>query len=237
MAKFVESEDGITDFTLTDDKTKLLATSSDGYLAVFDIRVSGDQSSDSYATSHSNPSGDFKPDLYALSDNQEDELTGVCIVKNGKKVVTCSNLGIVSLWNYDWFGDCNDRMQGHTSSIGCMVKYDEDTVLTGCDDGYVRAVNILPNKVISVVNDDMFDTEEPMPVSKIAHNGRFCGIVCNDTMVQIYSIQSLEDRYVEEYDEDDEENIKKAEANMQGRQLLNDGDEQMEVNDGMYLTF
>lgn len=79
MAQFKENEDTITGITLNEDNTKLLASSNDGFLAVFDIRYSGDASSDGTATLNSAPANEenFKPDLYALSDNQEEELTGV----------------------------------------------------------------------------------------------------------------------------------------------------------------
>ncbi len=70
------------------------------------------------------------------------------------------------LFSWDWFGDCNDRITAHPSCVSCMTKYNEDIVLTGCDDGYVRAVNLLPNKIVSIINDDA-DDEDSLPVSKI----------------------------------------------------------------------
>jgi WD40 repeat protein len=234
VATFEENDDTISGMVLTDDHTKLLASSNDGFLAVFDIRKAEDDFSNGQAIVKSHRNHNFKPDLFALSDCQEEELTGVCLVKNGKKVVTSSSEGVVSLWSWDWFGDCNDRMTGHSSSISSMVKYDEDTILTGCDDGYVRALSVLPNRVISVINDDMYEHEEPMPVSSIAHNGSFCAVVSNDTMVQIYSLSSLKDRYIEEYDSEDEENIQRQESNMQKRKkiLNSDDDDQMDIDDG-----
>lgn len=93
---------------ITEDKSKLLTTDSDGFLTVYDIRANSDANSDSNMTtmgSAANSSDSFKPSLYAMSDNQEDEQTGVLIVKNGKKVVTSSQEGVISLWNWDWFGD------------------------------------------------------------------------------------------------------------------------------------
>lgn len=93
---------------ITEDKSKLLTTDSDGFLTVYDIRANSDANSDSNMTtmgSATNSSDSFKPSLYAMSDNQEDEQTGVLIVKNGKKVVTSSQEGVISLWNWDWFGD------------------------------------------------------------------------------------------------------------------------------------
>jgi len=53
-----------------------------------------------------------------------------------------------------------------------MVQYNEDIILTGCDDGYVRAVNILPNRIVAIINDDA-DEEDSLPVSKIALKNNF----------------------------------------------------------------
>lgn len=34
-----------------------------------------------------------------------------------------------------------------------MVKYDEDTIITGGEDGLLRVVSVLPNRIISIVGD------------------------------------------------------------------------------------
>jgi hypothetical protein len=76
-------------------------------------------------------------------------------MKNGKKVVTSSSEGVINLFSWDWFGDCNDRIVGHPNSIDCIVKFDEDTIITGCEDGLVRAVSILPNRILAIVSDPL----------------------------------------------------------------------------------
>jgi len=35
------------------------------------------------------------------------------------------------------------------------VFYDEDTIITGCEDGLIRAVSVLPNKIISILGDPL----------------------------------------------------------------------------------
>jgi hypothetical protein len=34
-----------------------------------------------------------------------------------------------------------------------MVKYDEDTVITGGEDGLLRVVSVLPNRILAIVGD------------------------------------------------------------------------------------
>lgn len=194
VATFEENEDTITDLKLNEAKDRLLATSNDGFLAVFDIRrasCTNTESTVSMQSTLNEPASKFKPSLYAMSDNMEEELTSLVIMKNGTKVVVGTQEGIVMLFTWDWFGDCDDRMTQHPCSVSTIIKYSEDVILTGCDDGYVRAVNILPNRVISIINDDA-DDEDSMPVAKIALKDNLVAFTCNDEMVRIYDVERFE---------------------------------------------
>jgi WD40 repeat protein len=131
--KLNEHEGTITGFALNEERNMLLSSSCDGCLGVFDLR---------------------KPkELYAMSDNFEEDLTAICIVKKGKKVVVSTSEGILNIFSWDWFGDCNDRIVGHPNSIDTMIKYDEDTIITGGEDGLIRAVSVLPNKIVAILGD------------------------------------------------------------------------------------
>lgn len=130
--KFNEHEGTISDLTVNDEKSKLLSSGCDGHMGVFDLR---------------------KPGLYAFSDNFEEDLTSIAILKYGKKVLTSTSEGVINIFSWDWFGDCNDRIVGHPNSIDTMIKYDEDTIITGSEDGLVRAVSVLPNKIIAILSD------------------------------------------------------------------------------------
>lgn len=81
------------------------------------------------------------------------------LVKEGKKVLTATSEGVINIFSWDWFGDCNDRIVSHPGAIDTMIKYDEDTVITGCEDGLIRAVSVLPNRVISILGDPL-DTDD-----------------------------------------------------------------------------
>lgn len=111
-----------------------------------------------------------------------------------------------------------------------MAKYNEDIILTGCDDGYVRAVNVLPNKIISVVNDDA-DEDDSMPVSKITIKNNFVAFTCNDEMVRIYDVEGYEAQDEEEEAEttDPEPNMKQKKNN--DEEMKNDSDADKEWED------
>lgn len=88
-----------------------------------------------------------------MSDNLEEDLTSLAIMKYGKKVAVSTSEGNIALFSWDWFGDFKDRIKGHPNSIDTMIKYDEDTLITGSEDGLIRAVSVLPNKIIAILGD------------------------------------------------------------------------------------
>jgi hypothetical protein len=110
-----------------------------------------------------------------------------------------------------------------------MAKYNEDIILTGCDDGYVRAVNVLPNKVISIVNDDA-DEEDSMPVSKITIKNNLVAFTCNDDMVRIYDVEGYEAQVEEEEETtaDPEPTMKETKNNDEDMKQDSDADKQWE---------
>lgn len=130
--QFEEHEGTITDMKFSEPNNMLVSTACDGHLGVFDLK---------------------KGELYAMSDNFEEDLTALVLCKYGKKVLASSSEGIINIFSWDWFGDCNDRIVGHPNSIDCMIKFDEDTVITGGEDGLIRAVSVLPNKIVAVLSD------------------------------------------------------------------------------------
>jgi len=138
VISFSEHEGTITGMAYSSEHNMLLTSANDGTLGVFDLR---------------------KPVLYAMSDNFNEDQTAVCLMKDGRKVITSSAEGVINIFSWDWFGDCNDRIVGHPNSIQCMIKFDEDTVITGGEDGLIRAVSVLPNRILAILGDPL-DQEE-----------------------------------------------------------------------------
>lgn len=89
--------------------------------------------------------------LYALSDELDEDLTSVCLIKNDQFVACSTSEGAILFFKWDHFGDFKDRMIGHPNSIDTMIKYDENTLITGAEDGFVRAVSIYPNDIVATL--------------------------------------------------------------------------------------
>ncbi|KAG6816790.1 WD repeat-containing protein jip5 [Tephrocybe sp. NHM501043] len=154
--KYTHHFDYITDFLWLEDKKQLVATSGDGSLSVIDVRSK-------------------KTEPFAHSEDQEDELLSIVAIKGATKVVVGTQIGILSIFNRSaGWGDCVDRVPGHPHSIDALCNLPPDlagvdtasTILTGSSDGFVRAVQILPTKLLGVVAD-----HGDWPVERISIGG------------------------------------------------------------------
>ena len=88
------------DMKFNQKENMLVSCGGDGMLAVYDLRQSK---------------------LYAMSDSFDDDLNAITLQKDAKKVLCSSSEGVINIFSWDFFGDCNDRIVGHPGSIDCMV--------------------------------------------------------------------------------------------------------------------
>jgi WD40 repeat protein len=181
--EFDDHEGTISKMDYKKDSKMIVSAAHDGMLGVFDLRMKK---------------------LYAMSDHFEDDLTDVVIMKHGKKVLVASSEGVVNIFSWDWFGDSNDRLVGHPGAIDTMVKYDEDTIITGCEDGLIRALSVLPNKIISILGDPMDAEDEVFHISKVtlSHDKKLLASTSLDDMVRIIDVSHLASRHKEKFDDD-----------------------------------
>ncbi|KAJ7779571.1 WD40-repeat-containing domain protein [Mycena olivaceomarginata] len=134
--------DYITDFLWLPDKHHLLATSGDGTLSVMDVRSK-------------------KPTPFAQSEDQEDELLAATTIKGGAKVVVGTQLGILHPSSIDALCSLPPAFLESAAFPGM-----ENTVLTGSSDGLVRAVQVLPTRLVGVVAD-----HGELPIERLAVGG------------------------------------------------------------------
>jgi WD repeat-containing protein 55 len=111
-------------------------------------------------------------------------------------VVASSADGIINIFSWDYFGDCNDRIVGHPGAIDTMIKYDEDTLITGCEDGLIRAVSVLPNKIVAILGDPLDNEDEVFHIQKVSlsYDKMFVASCTLDDMVKIIDVSSLQQR-------------------------------------------
>lgn len=178
-------QDFISDFATNPAQDHLLATSGDGRLSVYDLR---------------------KNVLAGKSDELDDELLSVSVIKNGKKVVCGSQDGVLVIFSWGTWGDMSDRFPGHPDSVESVLKVDEDTVLTGSSDGIIRVVQVHPNKLLGLIGDH---EDFPVEVLKFSHDKKLVGSVSHTNKVHFWDVGYLFDEDDDDDDEaaDDDENL------------------------------
>uniref|UniRef100_A0A8B9DTI3 WD repeat domain 55 n=1 Tax=Anser cygnoides TaxID=8845 RepID=A0A8B9DTI3_ANSCY len=131
-----------------------------------------------------------------LSEPQNGDLTSVVLLKRGKKVACGSSEGTIYLFNWNGFGATSDRFALRAESVDCMVPITESIVCTGSLDGVIRAVNILPNRVLGCVGQHM---GEPIEQLAVAPDGQLLASCAHDQKVKFWDISSLGSMVVDEY--------------------------------------
>ena len=183
-----ENEDYISELEASKDGNTLLATSADGRLSVFDLKMARDSTKGGQKS-------------FRLSDDQEDELLSLRIMKNGRKVVCGTQEGILEVFSWGTWGDCSDRFPGHPSSIDALLKVDEDTLLTGSSDGLIRVVQIHPDKLLGVIGED----HGGFPIERLGFNSNrdVVGSVSHDNHVRLWDTTHLKEDYEDGSDDED----------------------------------
>lgn len=169
MKEISENEDFISALLVNEDRNTLLATSGDQTLTVIDF-------------------GSGK--MMDRSEQQDDELMSLALIKDGKKVVCGGSTGLLSVFTWDKWADRSSVCPGHFESVDCMVPVDENTIITGCDDGIIRIVSILPNKILGVISAQ----GEEIGISNLSlsHDRKYL-TACVDTSVHFWNVSILFD--------------------------------------------
>ncbi|KMZ62002.1 WD-40 repeat protein [Zostera marina] len=163
---FEAHEDWISDMTSV-NQLQLIATSGDGTLSVCNLR---------------------KNKVENRSEFSEDELLSVIVMKNGRKVVCGSQSGVLLLYSWGQFDDCSDRFTGIPMSIDALLKFDENTLISGSEDGILRLVGILPNRIIQPLAEH---SEYPIEGIAFSHDREFLGSISHSPILKLWNMQEL----------------------------------------------
>lgn len=165
---FNAHEEYISDITFAADSMKLLATSGDGSLSVCNLRSSK---------------------IQTRSEFSEEELLSVVIMKNGRKVICGTQSGTLLLYSWGFFKDCSDRFVDLSpNSIDALLKLDEDRVITGCENGLISLVGILPNKIIQPIGEH---SEYPVERLAFSHDRKYLGSASHDHLLKLWDLNEL----------------------------------------------
>ena len=212
IKNYEEQSEEITDIVYSEIKENyILSSSIDGTLAVYDIR---------------------QKKIYALSDCIEEEINKLQIMKNSNKILAATSEGYIEIFNWGWFGDFKDRIKGHPQSVLCMDKYDENLIISGCEDGGVRICSVYPKGVRGIICDkdkvnipnEIFNEVNCVCVSK---DKCFICSCCNISFVKIYDCRNVDFSkiYTNLREEDFEESLNSKNENKSDFDSESDDDE------------
>ncbi|XP_076019368.1 WD repeat-containing protein 55 [Genypterus blacodes] len=168
-------EDYISDITVDQAKRILLTTSGDGTMGVFNIK---------------------RRRFELLSEYQNGDLTSVALMKKGRKVVCGSSEGTVYIFNWNGFGATSDRFAVKAESVDCIVPVTDSIMCTASMDGYIRAINLLPNRVIGCIGQHVGEPVEELATSR---DSRFLVSCAHDQLVKFWDISGLPETTVNVY--------------------------------------
>ncbi|KAG1365477.1 putative WD repeat-containing protein 55 [Cocos nucifera] len=131
-----------------------------------------------------------KNKVQSQSEFSEDELLSLVIMKNGRKVICGTQTGALLLYSWGHFKDCSDRFLGHPMSVDTLLKLDEDTLISGSEDGVIRLVGILPNRIIQPLAEH---SEYPIERLAFSNDRKFLGSISHDQMLKLWDLQELLD--------------------------------------------
>ena len=162
---------------VTDDHCKLLlCTSGEGTLAAFNPRA--------------------KKMVGQVKETLKYQFTLVTciniIISDSLKFIHLSN-GNMYIFDWNMFGYHSDGFNDHTSAINCMLAITDNIILTGCDDGKIRAVNLFPHRFIGVIGNHRFHIER-LDISSCGH---FVASSSHDGRVRFWNISFFEDPNVD----------------------------------------
>ncbi|XP_048851057.1 WD repeat-containing protein 55 [Brienomyrus brachyistius] len=168
-------EDYISGITIDQAKKILLTSSGDGTMGVFNIK---------------------RRRFELASEFQDGDLTSVAIMKRGRKVVCGSSEGMIYLFNWNGFGATSDRFAVKAESVDCVVPITDSILCIASMDGVVRAINLLPNRVLGSVGQHIGE-----PIEQIARSrdARFLASCAHDQQVKFWDISGLPATVVSDY--------------------------------------
>jgi len=167
---FKRFDEYVSSFLAVNNDRVLIAGSGEGTIQSFDLRTK-------------------KPDVQ--SEVYEGELNCLGTVRSGTKLVVGSGLGTLYLFSEGQFGLHSDQYPGHPDGINCLLPVTDNVVITGCEDGHLRAVHLYPHRFLGVVGHH----EDQFPIEKLDVNssGEYIASLSHDNRVKFWNVSYLEE--------------------------------------------
>ena len=168
-----ECDDYISDMDVNDSKRTVVASSGDGTLSAFNVRAKRME---------------HQSELFDAG------FQSIRFMEDKGKVVVGAEDGAINIFNVNEWGNISDRfpIRGNTTrgqgfcSIDAIELINDETLVVGSSDGKLRAVSILPNKVIAEITNCVSGIES-LDVNQISKEF----VATNDNVLQLFSFNEI----------------------------------------------
>lgn len=166
--KLKEVEDFISCIITNEQKKYLLMTSGDGYLTTINLP---------------------QRKMFVQSEPYEEELTCMGIFRKDSKLVVGSSKGNFYTFNWGQFAYHCDAFIGPKAGVNKMVPITERIAVTGGEDGILRAMHLVPGRVLGVVGQHSLAVE----TIDINSTGELIASSSHDNDIRFWNIKYFED--------------------------------------------
>lgn len=174
VSEYSNRKDYISDMVCSNDSKHLLCTSGDGVLSVYNLR---------------------KKKLEKESDQLDEELLCIDVIKNGQKVICGSAVGVLNVFSWGEWSDISDRFPTKFESIDTLCAVTDEIVCIGSDSGVIKAMFVHPYKEvrkIGVHGDLGICSLQLSPDKQLMAS---CG---NENTVRFWNVSSLHEELLEQ---------------------------------------
>ncbi|KAG6796996.1 WD repeat-containing protein 55 [Apis mellifera caucasica] len=127
--------------------------------------------------------------LHVQSEEYQEELTCLGLFKSETKILVGTNKGKMYVYNWGEFGFHSDEFPNLTKkAINCMIPITENIVITGGEDGMLRASSLFPHYHLGIVGQHNLSIE----TLDINSNGNLIASSSHDNDIKFWNVQYFE---------------------------------------------
>ncbi|XP_072745941.1 WD repeat-containing protein 55 homolog [Anoplolepis gracilipes] len=162
------AEDYISAMITNRDAKYLACTSGDGCLTTLNIR---------------------ERKMHIQSEEYDEELTCLGLFKSESKLLLATSKGKMYVYNWGEFGLHSDEFPNVTkAAINCMIPITENIVITGAENGIIRATSLFPHRQLGIVGQHDFSVE----TLDISNDGTLIASSSHNNDIKFWNVQYFE---------------------------------------------
>jgi WD40 repeat protein len=112
-------------------------------------------------------------------------------MRDGKYIICPSSESSVVIFKRDNIETYCDRIQGIPGSVDCLLKLNDNTFLTGSEDGFVRGLSFKPNKIVQTIGQHEEDENFPIESLSLSHCGNIVASTSHDNSIKFYDVSEF----------------------------------------------